>query len=363
MKQKSQIQRMPAEELFQDEIEALIKAEKDPIPTGWKMSPRSVLTYITGGKVGRKVITPKYIGHKRLVEIAISTLVTDRALLLIGEPGTANSWLSEHLSAAINGDSTKVIQGTAGTTEEQIRYSWNYAMLIAQGPSKEAMLKSPIFSAMETGKIARVEEISRCASEVQDALISMLSEKRISVPELAMEVPAQKGFSIIATANTRDKGVNEMSAALKRRFNIVVLPSPSNLKSEMEIVKTRVEQLSENLDLNAQMPTEDVVEKVCTIFRELRDGMTLDGKQKLKTTSGVLSTAEAISLLANSMALAGSFGSGTISEYDLAAALQGAVIKDEEKDGMAWKEYLENIMKKRGGAWSDLYRECKELNN
>ena len=236
-------------------------------------------------------------------------------------------------------------------------------MLIAQGPSKEAMLKSPIFRAMETGTIARVEEISRCASEVQDALISMLSEKRISVPELAMEVPAQKGFSIIATANTRDKGVNEMSAALKRRFNIVVLPSPSNLKSEMEIVKTRVEQLSENLDLNAQMPTEDVVEKVCTIFRELRDGMTLDGKQKLKTTSGVLSTAEAISLLANSMALAGSFGSGTISEYDLAAALQGAVIKDEEKDGMAWKEYLENIMKKRGGAWSDLYRECKELNN
>ncbi len=363
MKQKSQIQRMPAEELFQDEIEALIKAEKDPIPIGWKMSPRSVLTYITGGKVGRKVITPKYIGHKRLVEIAISTLVTDRALLLIGEPGTAKSWLSEHLSAAINGDSTKVIQGTAGTTEEQIRYSWNYAMLIAQGPSKEAMLKSPIFRAMETGTIARVEEISRCASEVQDALISMLSEKRISVPELAMEVPAQKGFSIIATANTRDKGVNEMSAALKRRFNIVVLPSPSNLKSEMEIVKTRVEQLSENLDLNAQMPTEDVVEKVCTIFRELRDGMTLDGKQKLKTTSGVLSTAEAISLLANSMALAGSFGSGTISEYDLAAALQGAVIKDEEKDGMAWKEYLENIMKKRGGAWSDLYRECKELNN
>lgn len=363
MSQKSQIQRMPAELLFQEEIEALIKAEKDPIPTGWKMSPRSVLTYIIGGKAGRKVITPKYIGHRRLVEIAISTLVTDRALLLIGEPGTAKSWLSEHLSAAINGDSTKVIQGTAGTTEEQIRYSWNYAMLIAQGPSKEAMLKSPVFRAMESGTIARVEEISRCASEVQDALISILSEKRISVPELAMEVPAQKGFSIIATANTRDKGVNEMSAALKRRFNIVVLPSPSDLKSEMEIVRSRVEQLSENLDLNAEIPTEDVVEKVCTIFRELRDGMTLDGKQKLKTTSGVLSTAEAISLLANSMALAGSFGKGVISEYDLAAALQGAVIKDEEKDGMAWKEYLENIMKKRGSAWSDLYKECKELNS
>lgn len=356
-----EILRLPAEKLFQKEIDALIAAEKNPVPTGWRMSPQSVKTYICGGKVGKTEITPKYIGHERLVEIAISTLVTDRALLLIGEPGTAKSWLSEHLTAAINGDSTKVIQGTAGTTEEQIKYSWNYAMLIAQGPSHEAMLKSPVFNAMETGTIARVEEISRCASEVQDALISILSEKRISVPELAVEVAAKKGFSVIATANTRDKGVNEMSAALKRRFNIVVLPAPDDLDSEMEIVRTRVTQLSENLDLNAKQPADDVVEKVCTIFRELRCGETLDRTQKVKGTSGVLSTAEAISLLCNSMALAGSFGNGTVANEDLAAALQGAVIKDEDKDGVAWKEYLENVMKKRGSEWLGLYKACKEL--
>lgn len=362
METEKKIQRLPAEQMFQQEIEALIAAEQEPIPTGWRMSPRSVLTYITGGRAGDTLITPKYIGHKRLVEIAIATLVTDRALLLIGEPGTAKSWLSEHLTAAINGDSTKVIQGTAGTTEEQIRYSWNYAMLIAQGPSPEAMLKSPVYHAMETGSIARLEEISRCALEVQDALISILSEKRISVPELGIEVPARKGFSIIATANTRDKGVNEMSAALKRRFNIVVLPAPDDLKTEMSIVRSRVEQLAENLDLHARLPEDQVVEKVCTIFRELRTGVTLDGKQKVKTTSGVLSTAEAISLLANSMALAASFGSGSITDYDLAAGLQGAVVKDEEKDGLAWKEYLENIVKKRGAGWAGLYQECKELN-
>ena len=356
-----EILRLPAEKLFQTEIDALIAAEKNPVPTGWRMSPQSVKTYICGGKVGKTEITPKYIGHERLVEIAISTLVTDRALLLIGEPGTAKSWLSEHLTAAINGDSTKVIQGTAGTTEEQIKYSWNYAMLIAQGPSHEAMLKSPVFNAMETGTIARVEEISRCASEVQDALISILSEKRISVPELAVEVAAKKGFSVIATANTRDKGVNEMSAALKRRFNIVVLPAPDDLDSEMEIVRTRVTQLSENLDLNAKQPADDVVEKVCTIFRELRCGETLDRTQKVKGTSGVLSTAEAISLLCNSMALAGSFGNSTVANEDLAAALQGAVIKDEDKDAVAWKEYLENVMKKRGSEWLGLYKACKEL--
>ena len=176
-----------------------------------------------------------------------------------------------------------------------------------------------------------------------------------------MEIPAKKGFSIIATANTRDKGVNEMSAALKRRFNIVVLPAPADLDAEMEIVKTRVKQLSNNLDLNASLPEDTVVEKVCTIFRELRNGETCDKSQKVKNTSGVLSTAEAISLLCNSMALAGSFGTGTVSEKDLAAALQGAVIKDEEKDNIAWKEYQENVMKKRGAHWSGLYKACKEL--
>ena len=226
----------------------------------------------------------------------------------------------------------------------------------------DAIVKSPIYNAMESGSIARVEEISRCASEVQDSLISILSEKRIAIPELSIEVPAKKGFAIIATANTRDKGVNDMSAALKRRFNIVVLPAPATMEQEMDIVRTRIAQLSANLDLNAQLPEEDVIEKICTIFREIRDGATLDGKQKVKQTSGVMSTAEAISLLANSMALAGSFGNGKVSGHDIAAALQGAIVKDEAVDSKVWTEYLENIMKKRDSGWKELYKECKKLN-
>ena len=183
-----------------------------------------------------------------------------------------------------------------------------------------------------------------------------------SIIELNLEIPAQKGFSLIATANTRDKGVNEMSAALKRRFNIVVLPAPGDLKTEMDIVTQRVGQLSGSLGLQAKMPDQDIVEQVVTIFRELRCGVKLDKSQKHKTTCGVLSTAEAISLLANGMALAASFGDGVIRDGDLAAALQGAVVKDEEKDAVAWKEYLENVMKKRGAKLRALYQACKELN-
>lgn len=354
--------RLPAELLYKNEIDALIENETNPVPDGWQMSPKSVLTYIMGGKSGNTKITPKYMGDRKIVEICIATLVTDRALLLIGEPGTAKSWLSEHLTAAINGNSSRVIQGTAGTTEEQIRYSWNYAMLLAKGPSFESLVKSPVYNAMETGTIARIEEISRCASEVQDALISILSEKRISIPELSEEVSARKGFSVIATANTRDKGVNEMSSALKRRFNIVVLPAPSDMDTEIDIVKTRVAQMADSFKLNTKLPDVSAIERVVTIFRELRSGQTLDGKVKLKSTSGVLSSAEAISLLVNSMALAGSFGNGTVTDYELASALQGAIVKDESKDKAVWTEYLENVMRKKGREYSKLYSECKERN-
>ncbi|WP_068617904.1 AAA family ATPase [Paenibacillus tuaregi] len=360
--QWQEMMRLPAEQLYQEEIAALKKADKGKVPAGWQMSPQSVLTFITGGKVGKTVITPKYIGNKRLIEMAIATLVTDRALLLIGEPGTAKSWLSENLTAAIYGNSGLVVQGTAGTSEEHVRYTWNYAMLLANGPTPEALVQSPVMRAMEAGGIARFEEISRCASEVQDALISILSEKTISVPELSREVSARKGFSIIATANTRDRGVNEMSAALKRRFNILILPTPSDMDTEVEIVKKRVREIASSYDLQAAVPADEALIKVVTIFRELRSGMTLDKKEKLKSPAGVISTAEAISLLTNSMALAASFGNGDITDEDLAAGLQGAIVKDDVKDKLVWKEYLDNVMKKRGAEWRGLYTACKEMN-
>ena len=354
------ILRAPAESLYAEELDALIKHDTYDRPPGWRMSARAVATYICGGKAGSLTISPKYLGHRRLVEIAIATLATDRALLLVGEPGTAKSWLSEHLAAAITGDSTLVVQCTAGTTEEQIRYTWNYAMLIARGPSHDALIKSPIFRAMETGTLARFEEITRCAAEVQDALISLLSEKRLSIPELLTEVPAVKGFSVIATANTRDRGVNDMSAALKRRFNTIVLPTPATLETEVAIVRKRVQELGTNLELKAAPPSEEAVTQVVTIFRELRSGQTLDGKNKLKTPSGVLSTAEAISVLANGMALAANFGNGEVTAHDLAAGLQGAIVKDEEKDQVVWSEYLNNVLKKRGSDWRALYNACVE---
>jgi MoxR-like ATPase len=353
--------RYPAEIEYATELEALKAHDRDARPEGWLLSPRAVRTYVLGGKIGGTEIRPKYLGNQRVVEIAIATLTTDRALLLTGEPGTAKSWLSEHLAAAISGDSLQVVQGTAGTTEEQVRYSWNYALLLAEGPSPKALVASPIYRSMVQGKLVRFEEISRVPSEIQDSLITILSEKMLAVPELGFHVQAKRGFNLIATANTRDRGVNDMSAALTRRFNKVVLPVPSDIDTEVQIVRKRVAEIGGGLKLPAPPPAEEAVRKIVQVFQELRRGQTIDGKQKVKSPSGVLSTAEAISLFGSSMALAGHFGDGKVGDRDLAAGLHGVVIKEDERDAATWTEYLENIMKKRGAEWRDLYVACKEL--
>jgi len=271
-----------------------------------------------------------------------------------------NSWVSEHLAAAITGNSTLLIQGTAGTDENAIRYGWNYARLLVEGPSLAALVVSPMMKAMETGKLARIEELTRIPSEVQDTLITILSEKTLPIPELNTEVQGRKGFNVIATANNRDKGVNELSSALMRRFNTVILPLPSTLEEEVEIVDRRVASLGQALELPAEKPALEEIRRVVTVFRELRSGVTIDGKTKLKSPSGTLSTAEAISVMNSGLAMAGYYGDGALRANDLAAGLVGAIIKDPVQDRVVWLEYLQTVVRERDG-WKDLYRACQEV--
>ncbi|GGK46650.1 ATP-binding protein [Nocardia camponoti] len=350
-----------AEQAFADELAALARLDDRPRPPSWQLSPWAVVTYLLGGTLeDGTVITPKYVGPRRLMEVAVATLATDRALLLLGVPGTAKTWVSEHLSAAISGSSTLLVQGTSGTAEEAIRYGWNYARLLAEGPSPAALVASPVMTAMRTGAIARIEELTRIPSDVQDALITVLSEKTLPVPELGTEVQAAKGFNVIATANDRDRGVNDLSSALRRRFNTVVLPLPADEDSEVAIVSRRVEQLGAALELPTVPAAAEEVRRVVRVFRELRSGITADGRTKLKSPTGTLSTAEAISVITNGIALSAHFGDGVLRASDIAGAVLGSVIKDPVADAVVWTEYLEAVVRERPD-WADFYRACREI--
>lgn len=356
-----QILRQSAEQQFAQELEELKRQDKHPKPQNWLLSPQSVVDYLMGGKLSNGFeVSAKYIGNRRLMEIAVATLTTDRALLLYGLPGTAKSWVSEHITAGITGDSSLVIQGTAGTSEESVRYGWNYALLLSQGPSEAALVETPVFRAMKAGKIVRIEELTRIGADVQDTLITILSEKMLPIPELNTQIQAVRGFNVIATANNRDKGVNELSSALKRRFNTVILPVPATMNEEVEIVRQRVASFSKAMSLPVEKPILEEIRRIVTIFRELRNGVSEDGKTKLKSPSGTLSTAEAISVMNNGLALAYHFGDGTVKADDVASGILGAIVKDPVQDKIVFQEYMETVLKNRDG-WKDIYRSCRDI--
>lgn len=353
--------RIRAEQQYAHELSALAAVDERPKPPNWNLSPWAVKLYLLGGTLDDGTeISPKYIGNHRLMEIAIATLATDRALLLYGIPGTAKSWVSEHLAAAISGDSTLLIQGTAGTDESAIRYGWNYARLLTEGPSEQALVRSPMLVGMQTGRLVRIEELTRISSEVQDALITILSEKTLPIPELNLQVQALKGFNLIATANNRDRGVNELSSALLRRFNTVVLPVPDSFEEEVEIVQSRADQLGRALELPAEKPALEEIRRIVTIFRELRQGVTADGRTRLKSPTATLSTAEAISVISNGLAMSAYYGDGDLKASDLVAGLIGAIVKDPVQDNLVWQEYLQTVIKQRDD-WKDLYRATRDF--
>jgi hypothetical protein len=154
------VQRPPAELRWAAELEALRTADTAARPPGWQLSMQAARRFIVGDP--RTGVERKFVGDPSLVDRALVSLATSRGLLLVGEPGTAKSLLSELLAAAVSGDSTLTVQGGAATTEDQIRYGWNYALLLAEGPSERSLVPAPILRGMQRGALVRFEEITRC---------------------------------------------------------------------------------------------------------------------------------------------------------------------------------------------------------
>ena len=368
--------RPPCEVLFAEELTALRATDTGKRPDGWKLSPQAVRTFVIGsgdksisyeaeGARGSTVIRRKFYGDDALIDRCIVTLLGNRGLLLVGEPGTAKSMLSELLAAAISGISTTTIQGTAGTTEDQIKYSWNYAMLLAEGPKPAALVPSPFYTAMKQGLIVRFEEVTRCQPEIQDCLISIMSDKVLHVPELSgadATVFAEKGFNILATANIRDRGVHEMSSALKRRFNFETVYPIGDRKLEVKLVTEQTETLLREANVPVACPP-DVIEVLVSTFHDLRSGAAADGTVVERPTT-VMSTAEAVGVGFSAGLEAYYFGNGEMAGGHVARQLLGTVLKDNPEDAKKLRQYFDVVVKaraKKSRAWQSYWEARKSL--
>lgn len=368
--------RPPSEVLFAAELAALRACDSSKKPESWLLSPQAVRTFIIGsegkslryeeqGKSRSEVISRKFYGDDALIDRCIVTLLGNRGLLLVGEPGTAKSMLSELLAAAISGISTNTIQGTAGTTEDQIKYSWNYAMLLAEGPKPAALVPTPLYLAMQRGQVVRFEEITRCQPEIQDCLISIMSDKVLHVPELRGDdsaVFAAKGFNVLATANIRDRGVHEMSSALKRRFNFETVHPIRDRALEIKLVTEQTEGLLRDADVPVECPA-DVMEVLVSTFQDLRSGVAAEGTV-IERPSTVMSTAEAVAVGFSAGLEAHYFGQGKLEGAHVARQLLGTVLKDNPEDAKKLRQYFDVVVKaraKKNRAWQSYWEARKSL--
>lgn len=352
--------------LFSDELAFLQAWDRGPRPPGWRLTPQAVVTFLCGSN-GRRLqadgeareVQEKFVGERSLVERCVVTLAGDRGLLLVGEPGTAKSMLSELLAAAISGVSTRVVQGTAGTTEEHFRYGWNYPVLLASGPVPHAVVPSPVLEAMQTGSVVRIEEVTRCLAEVQDALVSLLSDRRMAIPELGASGMsfATPGFCLIATANLRDRGVSEMSAALKRRFNFETVPPIAAFEREVALVEREAQRALASAGV-APVIDRRLLDALITTFRDLRLGQSAEGWAIERPTT-VMSTSEAVAVATSLGLQATYFGVPPDRAWRLLPGyLLGVVQKDEPKYYRCLLAYWDGAVKRRAvhdPFWAALY--------
>lgn len=355
--------REPAEVAYAAELERLATAYPGEKPPGWKLTPRAVRAFVIGDE--KHQVTRKFYGDDALVDRCVVTLMSNRGLLLVGEPGTAKSMLSELFTAAISGDSTCTIQGSSGTTEDQIGYSWNYALLLAEGPSARSLVPGPLHQALTHGTICRFEELTRVQPEIQDVLIAVMSDKVLHIPELPEPddvVFANRGFNVVGTANLRDRGVHEMSSALKRRFNFETVRPIRDRALERRLIEEQTSGLLDGAGISTRL-TPDAVDLLVTAFSDLREGVTAEGTV-VEKPAAVMSSAEAVAVGYAAALDAHYFGDGEVAGRHISRQLIGTVLKDNPDDGTKLRHYFDTVIRpraKRDQRWKSAMETRGEL--
>lgn len=354
---KPVLQRIPAELLHADELHRLDEWDQHLRPPGWRLSPRAVEKFVLGDEsLG---IARKFVAEPGVVNRAVISLCTDLGVLLAGPPGTAKSWLSELLAAAVCGDSTLTVQGGSVESIGQLIYSWNDALVRRTGPTLEAVVPGALLRAMREGHILRFEELARCPQHLQDALLSVLSDRVATIPELGATgvFHSVAGFNIIATSNDIDVGIYQMSAALKRRLNFERILPIRHIEDEIEVVHSELDKRNGQAGLEVQI-ADEVLETLVTIFHELRNGQTLDGRSTDRLAASFMSTAEAVNAAHAACVHAFYYGDRIMTVANLLHFILGTALKDEPEDRRRLLHYFETeVVRKSGDHWRSAYEQ------
>ena len=358
MTAQKDVQRLPAEKRFADELHKLAELDGGEVPPGWMLSPRAVEAFIAGDPA--LSISRKFVAREGVLRRIIVALLSGRGSFMVGPPGTAKSWLSELLAASVSGDSTLVIQGSSVSDIGQLLYGWDQSRLATLGYHPDALVPGPLYRGMRDGKLVRFEELSRCPQPLQDALLSILSERVVAIPELSEEAGnlyARKGFNVVATANSADEGVNQMSVALKRRLSFETIGPIQHLEDELSVVQAEVSMLNRASGIDLSLPDE-LLEALVTLFHELRTGQSMDGKSTHRLAGAALSTAEAINVMHSLSVHAFYFNDGEVSARDLVHFIIGTALKDREDDRRRLRYYFETELGERAEPmWQSLYQQ------
>ena len=212
-------------------------------------------------EVEEKFAGEGYIADRTLATTVFLAAALGKPIFLEGEPGVGKTEVAKVMASIFETELIR-LQCYEGLDANTALYEWNYPRQMlelrleeARGVAKdeighnifneEFLLKRPLLSAIQSDGASRpvllIDEVDRADEEFEAFLLEVLSDFQITIPEIGTITANQVPFVVLTSNRTR-----ELHDALKRRCLYLWIDYP-NFEKEMDIVKSRVEDIKEEL--------------------------------------------------------------------------------------------------------------------